>query len=578
MLAPTGLTTALAAAGLRARRQLDYEWWGSAFHEAAKRRVKARELVATPRDFRPAERDRGLDILEGRFVLAGAALDVGPAGDPWDRASPSRRFAEDLHRFRWMRDLMLAGEPGAREALRLALAWDRAFGRWSMFSWGGEQLAPRVYALACGARRMAAVAVDDLERRALFNTILRQADHLSRLKETPARAAEQNCAAAVGALGLAGGAAERIGARALTRLSRALDAAVLPDGGHRSRSPEAALQLLLDLLTLDDLLLQRGREAPKAVSRAVDRLSAAVRFFTLGDGRLACFQGGEAVDLNTVAASQVHDDSEAPKPFGYAPHSRYQRMAGLRLQALVDAGGPATGLWSSAACAQPAAIDVTGDGDRLITNSGWSPDAPSSLGRLTDGGSTITVDGAATAAPIRGWPARVLGPRLRASSSRVEARRNETGGGVWISVAHDAWTRRFGLRHERRLYLDLGGDELRGEDRLTPGGGKGTTAPYAARFHLHPDVRASIARDGRSVLLIGPSERGWWFRNDSDDVRLEPSVHYTGGVGRRALQIVLRGEARRPGGARVRWKLSPAEFPEGYVPPPAPQPGPEAGA
>jgi uncharacterized heparinase superfamily protein len=142
---------------------------------------------------------------------------------------------------------------------------------------------------------MSAVAADDLDRRALFNSVLRQADHLSRLREGPDGIAERNCAAAVGALAFGGGAAERIGARALQRLSRALDAAVLPDGGHRSRSPQATLQLLLGLLTLDDILLQRGREAPKAVGRAVDRLGAAVRFFTMGDGglvRLPGWRGG----------------------------------------------------------------------------------------------------------------------------------------------------------------------------------------------------------------------------------------------------------------------------------------------
>jgi uncharacterized heparinase superfamily protein len=263
---------------------------------------------------------------------------------------------------------------------------------------------------------MSAVAVDDLDRRALFNSVLRQADHLSRLREGPDGIAERNCAAAVGALAFGGGAAERIGARALQRLSRALDAAVLPDGGHRSRSPQATLQLLLGLLTLDDILLQRGREAPKAVGRAVDRLGAAVRFFTMGDGGLVGFQGGEAADAAVVAASQIGDEGDAPKPFGYAPHSRYQRVGGLRVQAMLDAGAPAAGPWSAAACAHPAALEVSGDGDRLITNSGWSPDAGEETGRLTDGGSTLSVADATSAAPMRGWPARVLGARLSGRS------------------------------------------------------------------------------------------------------------------------------------------------------------------
>jgi uncharacterized heparinase superfamily protein len=128
---------------------------------------------------------------------------------------------------------------------------------------------------------------------------------------------------------------------------------------------------------LDDLLLQRGREAPAAVTRAVDRLGAGLRFFTLGDGRLGVFQGGEAgADAAIDAARGADEDSAVrPRPFGYAPHSRYQRLNGTRLQLLVDAGPPAAGAWSRTACAQPLAIDVSGDADRLITNGGWSPEA-----------------------------------------------------------------------------------------------------------------------------------------------------------------------------------------------------------
>ncbi len=79
--------------------------------------------------------------------------------------------------------------------------------------------------------------------------------------------------------------------RALQRLEPALKASVLADGGHASRAPEAGLELLFDLMTLDDALVQLGQVPPEELTRAVDRLGAALRFFTLADGRLASFQG-----------------------------------------------------------------------------------------------------------------------------------------------------------------------------------------------------------------------------------------------------------------------------------------------
>ena len=168
----------------------------------------------------------------------------------------------------------------------------------------------------------------------------------------------------------------------------------------------------------------------------------------------------------------------------------------------------------------------------------------------------------ACGAPLAGLARDVLGAWLRDGGDILDARRQEAPGAIWLELAHDGWARRYGLRHERRLYLDVAADELRGEDRLTPLQAKGGEdrrrfVPFTVRFHLHPQVSALVARDKKSVLLKAEGdEQGWWLRNDALEVALEPSVHYQDGRPRRSQQIVLRGQARLDAGARVRWKLS----------------------
>ena len=92
-------------------------------------------------------------------------------------------------------------------------------------------------------------------------------------------------------------------------------------------------------------------------------------------------------------------------------------------------------------------------------------------------------------------------------------------------------------------------------------GPRALAAPYAVRFHLHPEVQVSIARDHKSVLLRGPSGRGWWFRSDAPEVAVETSAWFENGWPKRAPQIVLKGVARTNGSTRVRWKISPAGAP-----------------
>ena len=567
-----GLDAALETTAALSRllvRRIGAEWRSTAIYGDGLNRPRPTALAVPPKDFRPLDSELGRQILLGRLTLCGVTLEIGPGGDPWDIPSPSRPFAVELHRFAWLPSLLAQGQAGADEALRLILDWERMFSRVTPFIWGAETLERRVFNLACGVRSLTERA-SDVEAAELLALLARQTRHLLKLDGGPLRRAERGAVAAIVATALAGVAGERLKIKAFNKLVPALAIAVLPDGGLKTRSPEQALELLFDLLTLDDALLQRGREAPQVVARSIDRLTAAVRFFTLGDGRLAAFQGGETVRRSRVAAALAHDDGEG-KAQPMLPHTGYHRLAGRSLLVMVDAAAPAEGAWSLTACAQPLAMEITCGSDRLIANTGWSADASGAQAmRLTDGGSTASLGDGSAGRPLSGVLARGLGPRLVHGAKQVDVDRQENAAGVWLEMSHDGWTAGLGLVHERRLFLDPKLDELRGEDRFEPVEGAPSpsrrAAGYAVRFHLPPGVQVSLARDKRSVLLRGPSNRGWWFRNDAPDVMLEPSVHFEERRVKRGAQIVLKGPLVPGSGGRVRWKLTPVEAAEPSAP------------
>jgi uncharacterized heparinase superfamily protein len=546
------------------RRQLLAEWRGSSLHRSSLLLPRPEGLSVQPVDLRPCDKANGARLLAGSFVFAGSALHPGPGGDPWDRPSPSHRFAVALHRFAWLGDLVDQGPAGAAEGLRLVLDWSRLFGAWNSFSWRADVLERRVFNLACAARSLCARA-SDAEVQTIVLDLARQARHLYSTIHSPTRAAERACAVAVAGVALAGKAGDKLLAQGLARLQRALPVTVAADGGHASRSPQAALDLLFDLLTLDHAVAARGLAAPDEMIRAIDRLSGALRFFTLADGGLPAFQGGDESSAAYVAAARAaHASGDRPIP---AARNGYHRLEGRTLQVIADAAPPAQGHWSVTACAQPLAVEVLAAGRRLIVNCGWSPDAvgPPAL-RVADAGSTASVGDLTCGAPLRGFAAEALGPRLVGAYDAVAVRRHDAEAGRWLEMSHDGWVPRFGLRHERRLYVDAAADELRGEDRFVPvdGAAHGANgrkfAPFMVRFHVHPDVQVSLARDRRSVLLRAEDrDAGWWLRNDAGEVEIEPSIHFHEGQSRRTSQIVLRGQARLDSGARIRWKLAAAE-------------------
>lgn len=550
--APLLLTPALVdALGRRMRR----EWRALPPHRLALALPRPNGLAVRPRDWRPADAAAGAQLLAGVFELAGERLEVGRGGDPWRKAPPSRRFEAALHGFSWLPDLLTRGEAGAREGLRLWLEWRRRFGRYNDFAWSGLALERRVFNLACGAEALAPL-VSDAEGGAYVDGLARQARHLVGAPEDPGRAAERLAVAGLVGAALTGPAGEDLRRRTLPRLAARIAEAVLPDGVHASRAPERGLDLLFDLLALDDSLSQLGAPAPPEVSRAIDRLAAATRFFALSDRRLAAFQGGEPGRLPEVAAALAYSGGETPRA---APYGAYHRLEGGPLQLIVDAGAPARGRFAGAACAQPAAVTVVCEGRRLITGTAWS--AKAEVGgalRGPEGGSCLGLDGEWPASGLsRGVLAFGAPERLESHLAAVTAERNQDGGETWIDVSHNGWA---GFACARRLYVDAAAGELRGEDVLTPAGRRrSAAAAFTIRFILAPEVAAQVAVDGRSAVLRVAGARGWRLRSDAVEKRLSPGAVFEDGVSRATQVLTLHGVAASDAETRVRWKLSRGE-------------------
>jgi uncharacterized heparinase superfamily protein len=530
------LAHAAVAATVRA---VQTDWFGSFPHRLALGATRPTGLAAKPRDLRPGDAYRGEQILAGDYVFADQLMRVGKDGDPWGPC-PSRAFAAELHAMAWLNDLMATGEAGTDLALRLVIAWRRAFGHWNAFAWAAGPLERRVAALSCALPRLLPLA-GEAEGAHLLVSLQRQARHLLAITDNPARRAERMAAAAIAGAALSGKPAQDVLRKALARLERRLPATVLHDGGHATRSPQATLEMLFDLLTLDDALSQRGRAPPVELSRAIDRLSTAGRFFTLAAGRLAQMQGGAGAPAARVAAAQAHDDETRSLPADLRDNG-YHRLEGGQLQVLVDAAPPSAGQWSIGASVSPGAVEILAGGRKLIAGT---------VGRWVEDASIASLDAPPAVQPLEGFAARALGLRLAGRLPPFDISRHPAPEGAVLELTHGLWRPTLGLNALRSLYLDGGYGELRGEDTFfAPFGAQAARrqVTFTARFHLAHDVRASLAADGRTVLLQVGAQPVWYLRNDAAEVSLAPS--------KSGQQVVLRGAFQAHEAGRLRWKLT----------------------
>ncbi len=505
-------------------------------------------ILFQPDDPRPRRLDDADVFMRGRFRLAGQVFEIR-SGSIFDVNLPSREFAAALHGFDWLRHVEVANSDHARLfALKLTQQWLKRHGKLHRFSWQPEIVAERFLNIFAHSRFFL-INSDLVWRSRFFVSLRNQACMLARtIHETPDGLPRLKAAAALTLAGLCLGDSRNIvlGAK---RLAGEIERQILPDGGHVSRSPQALAEAHRVLLMVRQTLDLARRRAPPALLDALERTAPMLRFFRMGDGRLASFNGGGESDSRLLNTMLEQDETKA-RPEVHTLYSGYQRLAGGRVTILFDVGAAPLSAFSAGAHAGCLAFELCSGAQRIVVNCGTAPLADHKwdvLLRSTAAHSTLTVKDTSSAFVLmKGRFADLLGPRLIVGPASIETRRSDSAQGQYAVAQHDGYRNKFGIFHQRRLILSPRGAGLTGTDRLFPERPArirkigAAAVPFAIRFHIHPDVRLSLSRGAESVLLKLPNGEGWRFRA-AGTISIEESVYFGGGHYRRAEQLVVSG-------------------------------------
>jgi len=432
----------------------------------------------------------------------------------------------------------------ARERLT---AWIAANRQWRADTWRGDLLGERLTRIVPRFALLTAGAPAAFEA-ALAASLGRQARHLLRLPAAD-RAAVDPFRAIGGAIMAARylPAFKTRLADMVTELVDEIPRRVFPDGGHLARQPARHMMALAALVRVRRILHGGPLACPELLQNAIDRMAPLLRAYLQGDGGFALLNGGGEGDPATVQRLLELTESRA-KPAASAPHTGFYRIQSQRSVILFDAGAPkATPL--VAGHAGTLAFEMSVGPHRMIVNCGGGPQLPTSLRealRATAAHSTLTVADINSSDLVPGG----FGPRRAVN---VTARRREHDRSILVEASHDGYDETFGISHRRLLYLARDGLDLRGEDVLDAETGTGRT--FDIRFHLHPDVDASLAAGGRSALLRLPTGRGWRLSISDGTLALEESIYAGGATPRPSRQIVITGRhARRR--TITKWRIA----------------------
>lgn len=554
-------------AGSGIGQRLREAWYASPIHAWRIARHGPDEPAVIITDIWPGDPDAGREILEGAFVVSGQSVQVG--ADPWDADGLASATLDTLHRFDWLRDLRdLGGDAARRRARDLVVSWIGRYGRWDRLAWRPDVLGCRIAAWV-GTYPFFVESAEDTFRHSMLDSLATQHRHLvGVLPSLPPDLGQIDAmrGALIGAVCLGSGS-ETL-QPLVGHLIRAVEAQILPDGGHASRSPNIQAAVLAGLVdaraalraaqgaALDTAVDTAGHEPTPVLDETIGRMTGVLRLLRHGDGGLALFNATTEETAWKLDSLLARTESKT-RAISSAPDTGFERLASGRTALIVDTGVPDARIGAGVGVihAGTLAFELSVGKERLIVNCGAAPGDPrwGSALKASAAHSTLVVDDI-NSTEIR--PDGSLGRRPQ--SVRVE--RREDGGSHWLEVEHDGYLGSHGLIHCRRFYLASGGDDLRGEDVLSYAGAPGQKPVEAViRFHLHPRIAASIVQNGAAALLRMPSGTGWRLRVSGCGVALNESVYF-GDRGRlqRTRQLVIRlplDQVREDGEVSVKWAL-----------------------
>ncbi|MFN7164940.1 MAG: heparinase, partial [Hyphomonas sp.] len=240
----------------------------------------------------PPDDRRGEALMAGIWRIGQQRIVLEHGQSPWATEMPSRHFADRIHRFAWVSDLMAQGEAGQARAVALTDDWVTRFGKFHGFAWRLEPTASRCWNwLRCGPALMEAGTVE--ERTARVDALARQ---LRYIHETIGAAHDPKSRWLGAVVLVANAICLRAGSGlgdALERLESECTAQILPDGGHVTRSPAHILSSLIHLQTLAGALTRANRPVPDWLDKWIPRMGAMLAFFQTGDGALNTFHDGD---------------------------------------------------------------------------------------------------------------------------------------------------------------------------------------------------------------------------------------------------------------------------------------------
>lgn len=494
-------------------------------------------FVARLNDFRPADGQSVLEMMEGKYLLAGELVDT-MGTSPFAVDVGSDAWFADLNSFGWLRHFRDISDKGQRRFARtLVLDWIGRNGRFERDSWTTFITARRILSwLKAYALLVEDATIDEARRiNAALNRQVQSLKIRAQLDTDPV--ARMMAGIALVGAGLCSAEPPKDFEALVRRLENLVNRQFDVDGMHISRSPQVQIQLLAELIPVNQLLKLRYSDLAVTLSPRIEAMHRALDALVLGTREPVYMNGCGQVPVDLILAIGAQSGARLQ---GSGLVGGYGVLVDGAGKLVADSGTVPPLDFSNHAHAGALSFEFSSGTTLVVCNCGPAPSQlPESVNlfRHSSAHCAPTIDDASSAiVGGRGWLQDRLRPIGPEPTLSLIAEENA------LEMSSPAYRARYGVDLVRRLTLMGAGHTLVGQDRFVAAGRHAVRGGvFSLRFHLAPGATAERAADDM-VRIVQKGGETWAFLWEGAAAEVEESVRHSAHFGLlRTQQLVLSG-------------------------------------
>ncbi|MDB3982106.1 heparinase II/III-family protein [Candidatus Pelagibacter sp.] len=293
-------------------------------------------------------------------------------------------------------------------------------------------------------------------------------------------------------------------------------------GFPKSRNIKQLILYLKYFIIIREWFKESQREVPEYIDETIYYLGLSYAFIWQNINQDILFNGNYSTNNKEF--------DQYLKRFGYKFKNDNKELAGYavlknkKIALVMDVGSSPIKNFSKNYQSGGLSFEIISNGKKLISNSGYFPDKYNKLNKLSKSSalqSTLIVEDYSSCNFQKiGKLDFIVDEGLKILKKSIIQEEN-----YWkISAAHDGYSKKFNLIHERDIEFYPEQMKFVGFDKiLTNNSNK--HLKFDIRFHLHPDVKVMKTQDNKSIL-VELKEEGWKFSCDNFDINIDNGLYF----------------------------------------------------